>query len=481
MFYLNAVFTYILSEIVNNQCCCHKLRLLPAKIFKSIRSLNLFPSLPPSVDEHQLKTERISTQFYMILLAICFLVLLSYKAAENVTQTITIKAPSYDEYQILYEKQKEKLSCPCSTITSEYKDFLYIKPIFHQLCTSDFISDKWINAEIWQPPVMNNWDFRRQRRLVFSAMASFCSLANETIFNALVSFTSTQMISAEVLSENLFHKNTAQFVADFIQSVNNTFFYNLQLNRASTQTNQIMSGLNTESVPFFIGSYPSFDIQTFSMSYGGCTCFISIDCSENAVIWSGNITVTYRVFEIPGLLIGCYVDEAVRQSTLQCLYNQSCVDTLMFYLNFTAPLKINALNSNSTTIYNINSQINHLVTNLMIEQWIWNDSFQVYYNQCNPSSCFYTLNTKIPFIVILTTLIGLLGGLVKILQIIVPLFVKLVRRPRQPKMPRLGKCLRKNTSFFVRFNNLYQQVCCTLKKSILYGTLQNGSVKSRLF
>jgi hypothetical protein len=53
--------------------------------------------------------------------------------------------------------------------------------------------------------------------------------------------------------------------------------------------------------------------------------------------------------------------------------------------------------------------------------------------------------TKTPFIVVLTTLIGLFGGLVKILHTIVPLIIGFVRRQKNaPVMQPLRKFYRQN-------------------------------------
>ena len=60
----------------------------------------------------------------------------------------------------------------------------------------------------------------------------------------------------------------------------------------------------------------------------------------------------------------------------------------------------------------------------------WNASYSDYFSKCQPSSCSYKIVTKTPWIVVITTLIGLFGGLVKILQISVPLIIKVVRHRR---------------------------------------------------
>ena len=122
-----------------------KLKNVATKMLNSIRTLNLFPASPPSIDEHQLKTEKISTFVYIILLITGCLVLLVYTAIQTVTQTITIQEPSFSQYHTLYDEHQEKLSCPCSTIANQYEDFIWIDPIFHPVCgRRNFFLQEWI-------------------------------------------------------------------------------------------------------------------------------------------------------------------------------------------------------------------------------------------------------------------------------------------------------------------------------------------------
>ena len=94
--------------------------------------------------------------------------------------------------------------------------------------------------------------------------------------------------------------------------------------------------------------------------------------------------------------------------------------------------------------FNSNTLFDEVINNMMVEQWLWNDSYVNYYTKCQPSSCFYKVVTKTPFIVVLTTLVGLFGGLVKILQILVPLIIGFIIRPKsapemQPSRKFLGR------------------------------------------
>ncbi len=402
--------------------------------------MNLFPASPPSVDEHRLKTERISTFAYIILLTISCLILLVYTATETVTKTIIIETPSFDQYQTLYDEHQEKLSCPCSTISNEYQDFLWIDPIFHPICTSNYFHEDWTKFNYSVNINISLFDFRYRISPTFNFLASYCSLANGTISNALIAFNSTQMISIELLSENLFHEKTQQLINAFIQSTTRIFSYDLDSIRTTTQANYIISGLSINFVGIFVGSYPSFDLMINRVGYSNYGCDILSTTCQAAVIFSYNGMQLIPLFIVPGFQMGCYIDEAIRQSTLECFFNQSCIDTLKFYLGFNQSFNTKALDLNAISFFNITSLINDIISNLMVDQWVSNDSFKIYYDKCQPSSCSYTLTMKKSFIVVLTTLIGLFGGLAKVLHITVPFIIKFIRRRQQLQEPRLSKC-----------------------------------------
>src|SRR5208283_3138160 len=100
-------------------------------------------------------------------------------------------------------------------------------------------------------------------------------------------------------------------------------------------------------------------------------------------------------------------------------------------LNFNTDFNTTALDPMLTSRFNATTVFDELINNLMVEQWLWNDSYVDYYAKCQPSSCFYKVVIKTPFIVVFTTLIGLFGGLVKILRIIVPLIIGFVSRQKR--------------------------------------------------
>jgi hypothetical protein len=89
-------------------------------------------------------------------------------------------------------------------------------------------------------------------------------------------------------------------------------------------------------------------------------------------------------------------------------------------------MNVTALNSSLPSLYSINSTIQELVDNLMIEKWNAPPIYVKYYNACQPIQCTYTIETRNDVIHIVTTLFGLAGGLITVLKFVVPRLVKFI-------------------------------------------------------
>jgi hypothetical protein len=129
-------------------------------------------------------------------------------------------------------------------------------------------------------------------------------------------------------------------------------------------------------------------------------------------------------------MVGCYPLEALLQSTLQCFYDQQCIDS---YGNF------KALNSSSiSSRFDVNSTVEFILQELMIEEYLINISYENYFAECAPSSCSYLHIGHRNRIDIVMPLIGLYGGLVIIIEWITELIMKLFRRRiRRPINPQI--------------------------------------------
>ncbi|CAF1270809.1 unnamed protein product [Adineta ricciae] len=123
----------------------HSASNLRRKIKTFVRDLNLFPSIPPSTDEHQLYNQRISTRLFLFCLIVSLTILLVYNSVITITQTVIVLSPTITQYSQLYEKYPQTLTCPCSKISIDYGTFFRIEYTFHPVCYSDFVTDNWID------------------------------------------------------------------------------------------------------------------------------------------------------------------------------------------------------------------------------------------------------------------------------------------------------------------------------------------------
>ncbi|CAF4277365.1 unnamed protein product [Adineta steineri] len=125
-------------------------------------------------------------------------------------------------------------------------------------------------------------------------------------------------------------------------------------------------------------------------------------------------------FYIPGFYVGCYVIEALLQSTLQCFYDQACIDQLLLYLSSVSPINAAALNSSLPSQYSEYSTIENLLNSLMIEEWNPTQIYDRYYDECQPIECTYTIITRNNILYVITTMFGIVGGLITVLRCVVP-------------------------------------------------------------
>ncbi|CAF4304040.1 unnamed protein product, partial [Adineta steineri] len=118
-----------------------------------------------------------------------------------------------------------------------------------------------------------------------------------------------------------------------------------------------------------------------------------------------------------GMLSGCYPLESILQSTLICLSDQTCIDPTKTF---------KALNSSSSisSRFPLNTTIESIVNELMVEELLSNTSYDAYYKQCAPLSCTYSYIDNRNVIDGITILISLYGGLVIIYRILAIFIVK---------------------------------------------------------
>ena len=413
----------------------HRIQLRKVKQF--VQNFNLFPSTPPSTDESILSYQRISTRFFVILLIWFLTILTLYNSLLKVTKSGTIKHPRYENYLQLSLKYPTTLTCPCSNITINYDKIMNVNYTFHQLCTSDFISEKWIKFVSGNVTIMYTNDFRGTASYLFRGLLMFCQSLNTSISGSLDRFYSSQYISGSLISYELFQTQMDSRILQFISSTTEAFLLSLETIRSATKSNALFTAYQTNYI-FYLSDveYPA--VRLVSTQYGNCDCMITPECTQETILLRA--ASTDILYKVPGLNIGCYIIEALIQSTLECLYMQECVEQIRYHaFSSNEMINITALDSSLPSRYQSNTSMEIILNRLMVEQWNWSIIYKNYYEECRPYECTYTFEARNDIIYIVTIIIGLIGGLVKVLKITVPTIVKLTMNKRQSQASITGK------------------------------------------
>ncbi|CAF4185558.1 unnamed protein product, partial [Adineta steineri] len=274
-------------------------------------------------------------------------------------------------------------------------------------------------------------DIRYQSKFYFQLLSTLCQMSKQTIEEKLQSFYRTQFLSHELVHSQSFQLQFQSIFNQFQQITSESFQRSLQFIRLNFQINQFNTELNSEfRYDQTHGRINSIEIipqkrwwSTHECSRSNptneyrCHCeptYLNASCSINTVL---RLNETNEII-IPGMFIGWFPYESILNSTLECFYNETCFSKISSQINSTDHFSI--LNSSIDE----NSTIEYLANQLFIQSWLNQSLFKQYFNQCHPLTCEYQYETRLNFIYIFTTFLGLVGGLNIVFRLLSPLIIK---------------------------------------------------------
>ncbi|CAF3750060.1 unnamed protein product [Rotaria sp. Silwood1] len=412
-----------------------------AHLIHTIRKLNLFSSNPlwsPSLTENE---QILSTRIFIGLISISLLIVISYASLSIRTRTITLNKFSISDFEQLEALYPDTIKAPCTEVAVRYDKFLRVSAKFHQICSSSFIRKKWISSLfLYNATSHNILDFRTFAFSHYRSLGLLCQLARQAVNDAYDSFYSNRLINRYSFSRTQFDEVSSVATINFYRNIITNEKRIVSILSMFTSKNQLISALRT---------------NTYMVSKPGSKIFISYDriyrelngteenvceCTlrDNQCVYPAgafyNVTLSNLEkevendpspqFQIPGLMAGCLPLEAIRQSTLECLYNQSCIDVLSLQPKLSRPRALNI----SLTRFPLNLTIGSLFDNyLFIESWENRSSFENYFAACAPRYLSYSYESQFYLGTIITMILNAFGGLVIALQLITPALVKIFK------------------------------------------------------
>jgi hypothetical protein len=163
-----------------------------------------------------------------------------------------------------------------------------------------------------------------------------------------------------------------------------------------------------------------------------CNCAVVLDsCYVASALYLNETHDDISRHFFVGLFGSCVPLVGFLRSTIGWWYNgtriQQIQQTYAIAINSTSPRP--AIESLDAYVYTrfLQSTTNDLLKEMFVETWITNNShFALFYNQCAPISCSYSIDKRRDVVIALLLLIAMCSGLNRSLQLLVPLAVRIV-------------------------------------------------------
>lgn len=394
------------------------------KLWKYCLQFNTFET--DSESEEIITQQRLSTRIYILSFA-CFLILTGIAAGLSVRSINGSElSPSLSRFIELAEAYPTTLQCPCSRIGVAYSTFVRTRVDFHQVCSSTFVTQPWIDsiyAEI-NDSLSVTAEIRYHLVFFWQAIAGFCLVSNSTWTDAVSSFAASQVISPTAIVEEVVRSQAQAALNNSVLRAETTLNRNLLSIRSTSTGNQFISGLATN----FYLSYPPPGLgnpafpKMLPKTYGNCSCLTALGCPHPVFV---NVSHD-RSVPVAGMIADCLVIDGALASTLECYYDINCFSLL----HQQPSINYNLLSNASNKHFQMNSTVEMLMNEIMIDHVHMEILFDLFYEECKPTYCYFTYNIRFSLIFITTTLISIFGGASFFLRLLASRIVQLMIRWR---------------------------------------------------
>ncbi|UJR34643.1 hypothetical protein I4U23_027420 [Adineta vaga] len=443
-----------------------------------------------------------ATRLYIILFFICLTIFFLFIIVQPQVLTKTFDKPSFDFYNSLKQQYDNQLDCSCSNISLVYYGLISIEPLFHEICLSQFVSDQWrIDLTKNMDTTLSTYDQQDYRRFLsahLQFLQQLCHFSIKSENSSIEQFLSSLFVTNQLLSEKNFNNRLFSLIEQIESNAPAIFKQFLSFIRSINHGNAIISTYGS-NYKYIVSTDTRGDIfstrngiaTTEGIIYDKCSCGLYSNCTSQANFIDININSS-KIFSLQGLKIGCTPSESFRSSTLECFYNQTCLNLIQQYTNY--PTKILPL-SRTMNQFSINMTINELLNQLFVEKWNRNTTvnYSSYYERCLPSSCSFTYTERFSILYTITVLLSFQGGLTIVLKWISPHIVRIVNKIynyrkkkrisivepvhsiQMPPVETVNKNIYKSSSKFEpiltnkrsRTHNIHSTICCSYKIVII--------------
>ena len=411
---------------------------LARKVRRYLSAYNLFESSTSTPETH--RREILKTRLYLVLVITSSILLVLYTGLAEQTSTVTVQQPSQSTYEHLRSLHSDSLQCPCASVSIPHKAFtVHLEAVLHPICSSGFITDKWLTFFNIHGAYYTYWlqriDFRKWGILFFNFLQLNCQLTNSTIADAIEQFQSSSFISSTAMSSTQFSVQINGGLERLQKSTSALLVRPLDVFRASAQGNAFITIGGNNWLFMLTRDETRAPLTNTPITYsnGTCSCATSSSCFESAAFY--NYTQS-RVYTIDGIFRGCLFLDSVLRSSLSCFFSNACLSDLVGSMNLGNPLPVGSTPKINSSIaaplqfalpnsrFKANDTVETIFNQLFIDSWFNETSYERYFNACAPTHCTYSFARRLNVLYALTTFISVFSGLATFFRFFVSCVVK---------------------------------------------------------
>ena len=176
----------------------------------------------------------------------------------------------------LLHAYSNSLHCPCSKLSINYGRFALLQTKLHEVCSSDFIQQIWIDKVFTQHNQLASSmdDHRIILTFFWQIIGDFCAISNMTWSSIIADFNGSYILSPTVLTEQSVRNQMRDVINTEKVISQSTLTRNLRLLQRMTSANQFVSGtlMNFELRHSNDATSP----KMFAKKYNNCSC-LNID------------------------------------------------------------------------------------------------------------------------------------------------------------------------------------------------------------
>ncbi|CAF1203262.1 unnamed protein product [Adineta ricciae] len=399
------------------------IKLLCTKLIE----LNIFKSRDIGGNIDRITAKRYgqcATRLYLALFLSGLIILVFYTVIHPHTVIKNFNKPLFSDYNHIREIYGDELKCSCSKIASKYNQFVEIKSVLHPICGKEFVSEKWrmdlVSGLHPNLAAYGDRDYRRFLSAHLQYLQGLCQLSQKSVDNTINEYVTSLLVTVQLLSETDFQNQLNASIEHSRLNAPLLFSRCLFFIQNNFRANAFLSIYGTDfKFPIESQSYTGYLYAEPVIYDNGCSCEMSSNCTTQATFIE---TDSSKIISVLGMKMGCTPTESFLASTLECFYNQSCLDFIQQYTNYS-----NSLTPLSTTIlsrFSQNTTITELIRHLFIEKWSTKINYSSYYEQCSPSLCSYISVENFDIIYSITVILSIQGGLTIVLKWLCPKLVQ---------------------------------------------------------